>query len=170
MLPRCRLNRPCLRGVAQPSGVAGSACIPDGADRRRQVETRPAAGVDDQGGRVPGAAQHPLAGLGIDHQVRDRGDLLVGFSGAEQPIEAAEDGGWARIGEREGPQRVADPPHRGRRGQSFAHDIAYRHGEPAIRQLEGVIPVAAHFSVRRPVCRRGNKAGGFREHGRQEAP
>src|SRR5208337_3542651 len=53
------------------------------------TEARRAACLKNKGRKVAGIPEHALAGLRIDDQVGQGGDLLVLFGGAEQAVQAA---------------------------------------------------------------------------------
>ena len=51
------------------------------------------------------------------------------------------------LGQREGARQRAQLPHRRRRPDAAAGDVAHHDAEPAVRQLERVVPIAAHLDA-----------------------
>ncbi len=161
---------------------AGRLPAAEHAERRGQRgldEVRAVAG-DQHRRAVPGAGQRDPAFARL-HPGVDGGGGARGFGGLEQQFEVAEDGDRVlALQHRVRPQRRPDPAHRGRRtrrgpgagARPVAGDAADAQPEGAVRQGDGVVPVAAGRAVERGGCAaRGQPdAGQLRQVVGQQAP
>ena len=109
---------------------------------------------------MPGARGNERATVGIQHQIEHR-RRAARLELAQKAAEALEHRARRHSVQCVRAQPAAELPHDGGGMEAAADDVPDRHAEPAVRKLEGVVPVAAELGG----CR-GQVAAGER-HRRQ---
>ena len=137
-------------GVQHQGGALGEHRLGDrslgaghAAQRRARhdgQERRPAVGLHDERGGVPGGAVDEPTGTCVEHAVEDRGTFDVVHLPGEG-VEGGEHHGRRGVAQRRGPHRAAQPAHRPRRGHAVPDGVTDDEGEAAVAERHRVVPV-----------------------------